>query len=248
MKTIKKSIKNRHIYLRALGIQRWTLRHRAMSSLQVTCPTTDVLPIHDHNIQNQRRIKNVSQCDKATSLLNRPRTLNTMSEATLKTSIDIVPPFKLVVISVHPDILVVSDMPVRQQGQSVTALHQKLLYHLCCGLRWSINPEAQWSCNEIIWPLPALKNQSWQEACDAIWGFLNNLFGFSRRKRVLLLGTSSAQYVLKMKNELEKIVGVRTIDCGPRLGISYSLDQMLKVPALKARVWEHLSSFAMDVT
>ena len=150
------------------------------------------------------------------------------------------PPFRLSVITVTEDILVMTDTPLAD-GPS-TSRANKLLHAILYALGWRGLSESHWQSNTFTWPFVGMTHRATeQEATEAVQGFLINRFGLFRRKYVLLLGTFSARHALGNYGEFDSLHGVHTRKDGQKWGVSYSLDQILKIPTLKAEVWAHFS-------
>lgn len=150
-------------------------------------------------------------------------------------------PFRLAVTSVTDDILVITDIPLTE-SPVMSVASKKLLGAIIYALGWQGASAASWQSDTLTWPLIGMpEDLNEAEASEAVQGFLVNRFGIQRRKHVLLLGQFSARHALECYQEFEMLQGVSPKESGQHWGISYSLDQMLKLPALKAEVWQHLS-------
>ena len=81
----------------------------------------------------------------------------------------------------------------------------------------------------------------------ALTEFLDNQYGLNRRKTVLLLGPYAARFVLEPTALFEDLRGVRQFAAG-RCAISFSLDQMMKMPDCKRDAWRDLSPLVQPTT
>ncbi|WP_461538375.1 uracil-DNA glycosylase family protein [Spongorhabdus nitratireducens] len=146
-------------------------------------------------------------------------------------------PFRVIVIAPNDHCLVVADMP-HSGEKMVTHAHTTLLSNI---LKAVNEPVDQLEYREYSWPFSVRPFivQDDTNAREALTEFLDNQYGLNRRKTLLLLGPYAARFVLKPDELFENLRGVRTFAAG-HCAVSFSLDQMMKVPACKPDAWQDL--------
>lgn len=155
--------------------------------------------------------------------------------------------FRLLVIPVAPDQLVIAEMP-HAGNTPFTRFHQRLLRDLLKSL--DITLTGQEPVHEFSWPLhPGLSGQGLlgqihqddQVAAEALRAFLNNQFSFTQQRRVWLLGQAAARFVIAPEQPFEALRGIHNPRPGePGLIVCHSLNELMKVPGLKAETWQDL--------
>ncbi|WP_263322113.1 hypothetical protein [Endozoicomonas sp. Mp262] len=155
--------------------------------------------------------------------------------------------FRLVIIPVNQDNLVVAEMPYTGMSQ-FTRFHHRLLKDLlkALGMTLPVHNTAQ----EFTWPLQTrlphqgLLGQIHQDdgtAADAVKAFLNNQFGLNRQHTVLLLGQAAARFVIDPNRSFEELKGFHEQQPGqPKMIVSHSLNELMKIPGLKPETWQDL--------
>jgi len=150
-------------------------------------------------------------------------------------------PFRIMAISMSDEWLVVTDLPVTG-SPSLSTDSARLLKAITYSLGWHSQSIEQWTTRFLTWPFVSMpQSLTEKDASEAVQGFLENQFGLYRRKGVLLLGQCSARYTLGNFDTFEKIQGTHQISQKCQCSVSFSVDQMLKVPLLKADVWKDIA-------
>ena len=155
--------------------------------------------------------------------------------------------FRLVTLSPTEDCLVIAEMPHTGLNQ-FTRFHQRLLDDMLRALNLS-NRQApqQPGMSEFVWPMgnQGLMGQISQDdnaAADAVCAYLSNQFGLARRKVVLLLGRAAARFVIDPDRPFDQLRGIQTgLHAEQWFAASFSLNELMKVPALKSETWKDLS-------
>ena len=146
-------------------------------------------------------------------------------------------PFRVIVIAPNDHCLVVADMP-HSGEKMVTHAHTTLLGNILKAVNEPVN---QLEYREYSWPFSVrpfiVQNDA--NAREALTEFLDNQYGLNRRKTLLLLGPYAARFVLQPDELFESLRGVRAFAAG-HCAVSFSLDQMMKVPACKPDAWQDL--------
>ena len=153
--------------------------------------------------------------------------------------------FRLVVHSINNDCLVITEMPHTGLNQ-FSRYHQYLLNDILKALK--IETENSKPYREFIWPMAQKKgllsqlDQDDYAAHDAVDAFLNNQFGLTHIKKVLILGQSAARFVIDPEKKFDELRGLKEIKQKKQwYCVSYSLNEMMKQPQLKKEGWHDLS-------
>ena len=153
--------------------------------------------------------------------------------------------FRLVVQKISDDCLVVAEMPHSGLNQ-FTRFHQQLLEDLLFAL--NIQQTSPQQVKEFIWPisdnrgLMSQLNQDDDAAADAVCAYLSNQFGLSHHKVVLLLGQAAARFVVDPHKGFDNLRGIKEgIHSQPFFAVSHGLNELMKLPHLKAEAWQDLA-------
>ena len=160
--------------------------------------------------------------------------------------------FRLVVISLGPDHLVVADMPYVAQNQ-YTRYHHRLLQDMIRAIK--LPPPSTEPVREFAWPLTHNSshhslltqiNQSPQAAGEAVRAFLTKQYHLLDRKVVLLLGQAAAYYIFDQTRSFEKLRGIHSNnDTKPIFAITHGLNELMNVAALKSEAWLDIRSLVL---
>ncbi len=245
----------RQAYLRAMGIKAWFPRF----IMPVAKPSSLYEDFQEKSAKNEpvhqtsetftkhidtslvALIDSESDIKKETNVTQQENYIQT--ETVTPQDLYCAAPFRLGVVSPAEDLLVVTDIPLTKSSGSVLSESLiGLLSSILHALRWECSSSAEWEKKAFTWPLIGLdQNLSEQEASEAVQGFLNNQFGFLRRKRLLFFGRFSVMHGLVNYDNVDQLYGVHRQPNGAVCGCTYGLDQLLKLPDLKAESWVHLS-------
>ncbi|PJE80870.1 hypothetical protein CI610_00118 [invertebrate metagenome] len=159
-------------------------------------------------------------------------------------------PFRLIIQEINPETLMVADMPVKGVNP-FTRFHQQLLGDILHALCFS-----DISCRQLVrefsWPLGGTDysrglmsriQQDDQAAHEAVCAFLENQFGLSRRRFLLVLGHSAVRFLIDPDGAFDNLRGVHPgVSEGQRIIVSHGLDELMKVPGLKEECWQDISA------
>lgn len=155
--------------------------------------------------------------------------------------------FRLATLSPNEECLVITEMPHTGLSQ-FTRFHQRLLNDILLALELpTASSNEEDAISEFLWPLGNQGlmehiNQDDNAAADAVCAYLSNQFGLARRKVVLLLGRATARFVIDPNRSFTQLRGIQPgLHAQQRFAVSYSLHELMKVPALKAETWKDLS-------
>ncbi len=153
--------------------------------------------------------------------------------------------FRLIVQTVSDECLVVAEMPHTGLNQ-FTRFHQRLLNDILHALHLTSTSKPE--VREFVWPIginKGLMGQMDQDdlaAADAVCAFLSNQFGLARHKVVLLFGQASARFVVDPERKFDELRGIQKgLHAGQHFAVSHGLNELMKVPRLKAETWQDLS-------
>ncbi len=159
--------------------------------------------------------------------------------------------FRLVVVPACSNHLVVADMPYTGLNQ-FTRFHRRLLRDLLKAI--GLHAPSDGPVREFVWPLEntsghfGLLSQISQDdkaAADAVSAFLRNQFGLPRQKAVILLGQAAARFVIDSTRTFEELRGIHSgVNDQQSIAVSHSLNELMKIPHLKAEAWQDLRSLA----
>ena len=222
------------------------------------------------NISEKQHLKRTSPCETMTEWLeppnrtinkieiNKTAQINTNNGRSVEHSViekhggindQAVSPFQIAAISVSDDILVVLDLPTRNQLVDSRARqdHKHLILSILFALKCPCLPVSQWHQDMISWPLPGCRTHtSEKDASDAVYGFLKNRFGLQRKRRVLIFGPLSARYVMQTQHHENKEYGSYKTKTEVVWNVTYAIDQILQLPHLKAEVWMHIDPYLSE--
>ncbi|MGB1270870.1 MAG: hypothetical protein ACPG5T_02220, partial [Endozoicomonas sp.] len=154
-------------------------------------------------------------------------------------------PFRLIIEPAGDDCLVVAEMPHSGLNQ-FSRFHQRLLNDILRALKLpsSTSPEPR----EFVWPISHNRGllsqlrQDDQAAADAVRAFLNNQYGLSRQKIILLLGQAAARFIIDPEQSFDSLRGIRQGSTGQQwFAVSHGLNELMKQPSLKAEAWRDLA-------
>ncbi|WP_330926542.1 hypothetical protein [Candidatus Sororendozoicomonas aggregata] len=156
--------------------------------------------------------------------------------------------FRLVVVPLGHYHLAITEMPYTGLNQ-FSRYHLRLLQDIARALR--LEAPGQQFC-EFSWPLSkgaargsllSLISQNDRAAADAVRAFLQNQFGLSRQHVILLFGQAAARFVINPGKSFDALRGARTgLFDNQQVAVTYSLNELMKIPALKADAWADLRS------
>ena len=149
-------------------------------------------------------------------------------------------------IDINEQCLAVADLPWSGLNQ-FTGYHERLLRNILLTL--DIKSAESQRSGMFAWPItPEAAQADKRYAKEALQGFLNNQFGLSRRKIVLLFGRTSCHYLWDHSKEFEQCRGYHNRN-NTHYALTYSLGEMMSLPDFKADTWhdlaplkEHISS------
>ena len=150
--------------------------------------------------------------------------------------------FRLVIISVSDDCLVVAEMPHSGLNQ-FSRYHQQLLNDILRALKLSGNHAP--TMREFIWPMAdrrGLLSQLEQDDCaatDAVNVYLNTQHRLASRKTVLLFGQAAARFVLDPQKSFEQLRGLQP-NSEQHIAVTHGLNELMKQPVLKREAWHDL--------
>ena len=159
--------------------------------------------------------------------------------------------FRLMVLSSGNDNLVIAEMPYTGLTQ-LTRFHKRLLRDILKAVNMPIPNQP---AKEFVWPMEAANrhlgllghiNQDDNAAFDAVGAFLRNQFGFPHRKKVILLGQAAARFVIDPAQSFEKLRGIQQAADQPLFAVTYSLNELMKIPQLKSEAWQDLKPLTTD--
>ena len=151
--------------------------------------------------------------------------------------------FRLVTLAPDDECLVIAEMPHSGLNQ-FSRFHMRLLTDILRSIQYSSRPDM--SVNEFVWPLGNMgligqMDQDDQSAADAVCAYLSNQFGLARRKLVLLFGPAAARFVIDPERSFEELKGVQPgLHAEQHFAVSHGLNELMKLPNLKADVWKDL--------
>lgn len=157
--------------------------------------------------------------------------------------------FRLVTLTPNDECLVIAEMPHSGLNQ-FTRFHMRLLNDILRAIRHTSQPDLPTS--EFVWPLgnAGLIGQMDQDdhaATDAVCAYLSNQFGLARRKLVLLFGPAAARFVIDPERSFEELRGVQPgMHAEQRFAVSHGLNELMKLPNLKAEAWKDLKALLTD--
>ena len=154
--------------------------------------------------------------------------------------------FRLVVVPLGEHHLAVTEMPYTGLNQ-FSRYHLRLLQDIARALKL---PSPGQQFREFAWPLSvgaahgSLLSQVSQDdraAADAVSAFLQNQFGLSRQHTILLFGQAAARFVIDPHKPFDTLRGVQAgLFDNQHVAVTYSLNELMKIPALKADAWTDL--------
>lgn len=151
--------------------------------------------------------------------------------------------FRLVVISVSDDCLVVAEMPHCGLNQ-FSSYHHKLLSDIIRALK--LNGNNAPAMREFVWPMTdgrgllSLLEQDDGAAADAVNVYLNTQHSLASRKTILLFGQAAARFVLDPQKNFDQLRGLQPTS-DQCFAATYSLNELMKQPALKREAWQDLA-------
>ena len=167
-------------------------------------------------------------------------------EAVSDAAPSIISQFRLVVVPLGEHHLAVTEMPYTGLNQ-FSRYHLRLLQDIARALQLPLPGQL---FREFVWPLSTgavhggLLSQVSQDdraASDAVSAFLQNQFGLSRQQVILLFGQAAARFVIDPHKPFETLRGVQPgLFDQQQVAVTYSLNELMKISALKADVWEDL--------
>ncbi len=166
--------------------------------------------------------------------------------STAQPSTPVVPaiPFRLAAIDVNEHTLVITDLPWSGINQ-ITNLHERMLGNIIRALNLPVDSE--WKQGLFAWPIiaePVAVDR--RHAKEAVVAYLTNQFGLKRRRTILLFGQHCTAYLWDNTQDFDQMRGHHERD-GVRYGITYSLGELINVPALKAEAWTNLKPLQLPV-
>ncbi len=246
--------KLRQSYLTAMGIQAWYPRFELTNALaprpfdwceedaqaaddkniavptqQSAQPTADYSPTRPADILGQFTTP-------ATPAPTQPNPAKPLTVSLSK--------FRLLIQSVSDECLVVAEMPHSGLNQ-FSRYHRRLLNDILRAL--TLPHSNNHSVREFVWPMAEKRgllstlSQDDSAAADAVDAYLNNQYGLSRRKVVLLLGQSAARFVLNPQKNFEQLRGISKNKANQWFAVSHSLNELMKQPVLKKEAWQDLA-------
>ncbi len=150
--------------------------------------------------------------------------------------------FRLVILSVSDDCLVVAEMPHSGLNQ-FSRYHQQLLNDILRALKLGGNNAP--AMREFIWPMTdrrGLLSQLEQDDCaaaDAVNVYLNTQHRLASRKTVLLFGQAAARFVLDPQKSFEQLRGLQATS-EQHIAVTHGLNELMKQPVLKREAWHDL--------
>ena len=157
--------------------------------------------------------------------------------------------FRLVIIPLGQDHLVVAEMPYTGLSQ-FTRYHHRMLQDLARAFKLP-QPSAE-PVREFVWPLASIAahqglfsqiSQDDKAATDAVDAFLANQYGLSRKKVILLLGQAAAHFVFDQTRAFEELRGIHPDkSTGQIVAITHGLNELMKIPSLKPETWQDLQA------
>ena len=172
---------------------------------------------------------------------------NLVASAAAKLTADAVPaePFRLAAIDINENCLAIADLPWSGLNQ-FTGYHQRLLHNILLTL--AIKPGENQRSGIFAWPItPEAAQADKRFAREALHGYLNNQFGLSRRKVVLLFGRSSCSYLWEPSQEFDQCRGYQNRD-DTHYALTCSLGEMMSLPDFKADAWRDLAPLKEHLT
>ena len=158
--------------------------------------------------------------------------------------------FRLAIIPLGPNSLVVAEMPYTALNQ-FTRNHHHLLRDLSKTLMLPSPSDPQF-VREFTWPITKITTprglfgqmiQNDQQAADAVKAYLTNQFGLPRRKIILLLGQAAARFVFDTERPFNELRGIHHQGNNkPIIAISYGINELMKIPSLKPEAWHDLQA------
>ncbi len=153
------------------------------------------------------------------------------------------PQFRLVVVPLGQHHLAITEMPYTGLNQ-FSRYHLRLLQDIARALQL---PAPRQQFREFTWPLSkgavqggllSLISQNDRAAAEAVGAFLQNQFGLSRQHVILLFGQAAARFVIDSGKPFDTLRGVQSgLFDNQQVAVTYSLNELMKIPALKASAW-----------
>ncbi|WP_067584852.1 hypothetical protein [Endozoicomonas ascidiicola] len=157
----------------------------------------------------------------------------------------VVSKFRLIVQPVTDECLVVAEMPHSGLNQ-FSRFHQRLLDDILRAL--NVTTDQAPTFREFVWPMAdnrgllSRMNQDDHSAADAVRAFLNNQYGLSRRRTILLLGQSAARFVLDPEKDFDHLRGIQQGNQPNQyFAVTYGLNELMKQSVLKREAWQDIS-------
>lgn len=248
-------------YLKAMGIQTWFPRYqlanakpprpfdwitedaRAFSETQKVICTANNQPARPQHRSTAgyaptKPVDILGQFMPASTTAEEPLTPKPVKQPLTPSS-----RFRLMVISLSDDCLVIAEMPHSGLNQ-FSSYHQKLLNDIIRALKLDGNTAP--IMREFVWPMTngrgllSLLEQDDCAAADAVNVYLNTQHRLDRRKNILLFGQAAARFVLDPQKTFDQLRGLQPLpdQC---FAVTYGLNELMKQPALKREAWQDLA-------
>lgn len=160
------------------------------------------------------------------------------NEATANTATEKVPRFRLRMMAVSEQLILVDD--ISEQAPGFTRFHRQLISQLLYSLK--LPSHASYDVQEVHWPLvPDAKiDQSSSEASKAVAMKLRLLASKHKIKSILLCGDQSSKWARDTKFQGLSIGAGFEDEHGLKFVTSHGLDRIMQTPSLKKQFWAHV--------
>lgn len=189
----------------------------------------------------------LKRIDSSESTENNTATQQLPSKKIMPTRSNQITQFRLVIIPLGVDHLVVAEMPYIGLNQ-FTRYHHRLLTDF--SRAFHLPPPSTELIREFVWPLvSATKHhglfskilQDEQAATDAINAFLTKQFNLPQKQVVLLFGQAASHLVFDSSHSFDELKGIHLHpDIQKIYAITYGLNELMKIPPLKEEAWHDL--------
>jgi DNA polymerase III psi subunit len=221
------SAQKRNAYLHALGIQSWSLRAPiGKKQLIKNTAATAAPPIRPKETE-MPSIKNKAAADGM---------LSTPASAPAKTVADTAR-FNLLFL-VFADLLIISELPLQQR--TLTSEQLRLLKAMRLSLGYV--PAEPSQSIMMAWPLTTNSkiDQGEAAAYQAVQAQLKKQLEKYQCRYVVLMGVAACRYVLDADTSFDSVRGQLIANEQICAAVTYSVNELLKIPALKSVAWRDL--------
>lgn len=223
------SSKQRESYLHSMGIQSWSER----------------LPIQK-NVSSVIGLEKKIQHQKIDIKITPPQKLSTLESATKKNEAQVLLQasdacrFNLAFLA-FSDLLIISELPLHEHN-AITPPQLRLLKSIRLSLGYPpIDPTQMLVMN---WPMVENNkiDQSEEAAFEAVQAQLKKQMEKHQPTYLILMGVAAVRHVLGLSKSFDEVRGQLIANEFLRAAVTYSVNEILKVPSLKSSVWKDLQA------